>query len=159
MKRFTSASILAIIATMMAFSAVFASGSTLANKTEPFEGTFIGTVLGDRDSETAVRLELVQHGELIKGEMTLEDGLYIDGGFCWRGYLPEGVFSASGSSMAKDPYSIKATYTQEFNGVPITGNLDAMLSRDGETLTAEVEIDLPWFCGKDPVFQVSAQRQ
>lgn len=124
-----------------------------------FNGTFHGVIVGDLNSQAELELDLTQVGDEIQGDLLLGEGLFINAGRCWRGYLPAGTFSASGNPMIEDPNRVKASYTYDISGVTITGYLDGALSPDGEVLTAEVEIDIPWFCGPNPILQVSAERQ
>jgi len=158
MKKSLGSFVLVLVALVLAVNVAQAYPSGTKSKVDPFDGTFTGTVTGDRDSEAVVTFILEQDGSLVNGEMTLEDGLYVDGGLCWRGYLPAGVFSASGNTLAKDPQMIQGKYSYEINKVVINGYLEAELSPDGENLVAEVKIDLPWFCGNDPVLHLNAER-
>jgi hypothetical protein len=122
-------------------------------------GTYHGTIFGDRESQAEIELNLTQKGDEIVGDLILDEGLFIDAGRCWSGYLPAGAFSTGGSPLVDDSHRFEAIYTYEFSGIPITGYLTGAISPDGDELSAEVEIDIPWFCGSDPVLQVSAERQ
>lgn len=124
-----------------------------------FNGTFEGFIFGDHDSQAEMQLVLSQVSDEITGKLVLGEGLFIDGGRCWQGYLPAGEFTASGNPSEDDPNKVEASYTYKISGMSITGYLDGELSPDGQTIVAEVEIDIPWFCGPDPVLQVSAERQ
>lgn len=124
-----------------------------------FNGLFTGTITGDRQSQAEFEISLVQEGDEVFGEMTLGQGLYFDGGFCGKGYLPADEFASSGTVLSDDPRAIEVEATYNIQGVTITGLLSGQLSADDEELTAEVKIDLPWFCGRDPIFQINAQRE
>jgi hypothetical protein len=124
----------------------------------PFEGTFEGNIYGDRSSQAAVRLELLHRGDDVQGNLIMEPGLYIDGGRCWKGSLPAQSLTAGGKSLAGKPNLLEASMTYQVSGFNIKGILESQISDNGEELTALVKIDLPWFCGRDPVLQVEAVR-
>ena len=158
MKKLLGSFVFVMVILIFAVNVTYASGSEIKVQGDPFDGTFTGTVTGDRDSEAEVTVVLDHNGNLVEGEMNLGEGLYVDGGLCWHGYLPEGVFSAIGNTLPSEPSRVQGKYSYEVNKVMINGYLDAELSPDGKNLEAEVKIDLPWFCGKDPVLQLKAEK-
>lgn len=149
-----------LLAVMLVIPFAAAAGiANAATRSQPlFDGVFSGTITGDRQSQAEFEITLVQDDEEVAGEMTLGEGLYFDGGFCGKGYLPAGTFASSGEILSDDPRAIEAEASYQIDGFTISGALNGQLSSDGDELTAEVEIDLPWFCGRDPVFQISAER-
>jgi hypothetical protein len=138
--------------------ALAASGLKATDKPGPFEGTFTGTVSGDKRSEASLDLELTQRGSLVAGEVTLGDGLYIDGGMCGKGYIPAGATATSGESLSDDPNHLVFNAEFPVSNFKIKVVLQGDLTEDGKILTAEAAIDLPWFCGHDPQLQAELTR-
>ena len=116
-----------------------------------FTGSFEGVLYGDDGSEAPVVLELVQNGRDVTGEITVGRGLLIDGGNCGVVEVPETTQTAVGKTTAQAPRALDAQASFKVQGIAVTINLDGQLSRNGEDLTAEARIDLPWLCGRDPV--------
>lgn len=115
-----------------------------------FTGIFEGTLSGDEGSEAPVTLELVQTGRVVTGELTVGRGLIIDGGNCGQVAVPTTTQTAAGTTTARAPRELAANTALKVQGIAVNIDLDGTLSRDGETLTAEARIDLPWLCGRDP---------
>jgi len=44
-------------------------------------------------------------------------------------------------------------------GIAITAKLTADLSADGNAITGRIDLDLPFFCGSDPVIDGALVRQ
>lgn len=116
-----------------------------------FTGTFSGYLEGDRGSQAPAELELVQTGRDVKGTITIGGGLIVNGGNCGVAAVPVGSQTATGRTSATNLRHIDAGTSLTVSGLTVNIDLDGSLSRDGETLTAEAEIDLPWLCGRDPV--------
>lgn len=117
----------------------------------PFSGAFEGVLNGDEQSSAPVTLTLEQDGSLVNGTIMVGEGLWIDGGNCGATAVPAGTQSASGEVDTTTPNHLDARATFTVQSFTITLNLDADLSEDGQTLTAEAMIDLPFLCGRDPV--------
>lgn len=116
-----------------------------------FAGTFEGVLHGDDGSTAPIALELTQDGRAVTGEIVVGRGLLIDGGNCGAAAVPAATQTATGATSAREPRHLAASADFEVQGISVTIDLDGQLSRDGETLTAEARIDLPWLCGRDPV--------
>jgi len=157
MKKFAFSLLFVAIALAGFTSSAFAG--TTVSSTGPYNGIFIGTVEGDRNSTTEIELNLTQVKNEVKGELVLGEGLYIDGGRCWRGSLPSGSFTAIGSTLPASPNNVEASASFQAGSVTIKGYLAGEISTDGKLITSEVKIDLPWFCGRDPVLLVTAEKE
>jgi hypothetical protein len=123
----------------------------LAPGTGPFTGTFEGSLNGDNESSAPVTLTLAQDGSVVSGTITVGEGLFLDGGNCGATAVPAGTKSASGEVDTTTPNHLDASATFTAQGFTIALDLDADLSADGQTLTAEATIDLPFLCGRNPV--------
>lgn len=148
----------ALIGTFLAIGAILALTLSVAaapnvkkSKPGPFEGTFQGTVYGDKGSKATLTLDLNHRGELVSGTASLGSGLYIDGGFCGAGYVPASSQVARGKTSAKNPKVLNATTQFKVAGVKVKLLLDGEVSPDGEAIEAKARIDLPWLCGGDPI--------
>jgi hypothetical protein len=130
----------------------------VAEPAGPYEGTFSGYVYGDRDSRAAITLEMTQRENLVEGTLHLSEGLYVDGGRCGGGYLPASVQSASGETLSTDPNRLQASTVFNVSGLQITAEFDSHVSPDGELLTAQASIDLPWLCGRDPLLKAELSK-
>ncbi len=115
-----------------------------------FSGTFEGYLDGDNGSSAPVQLVLVQDGNLVDGTISIADGLFLDGGNCGATAVPTGTQAASGLVDPANPSHLDADATVMVQGLSITIQLDADMSPDGQTLTAQATIDLPLLCGRDP---------
>jgi hypothetical protein len=133
------------------FNASAASQATKSTKTGPYEGTFKGTVYGDKGTSAPLTLVLNHRGNDVEGKAILGDGLYLDGGMCGAGYVPASQQSATVEAADKDPRHLAVQTIFEVSGINIKIDLNSQISADGEELEAEAKIDLPWLCGHDPV--------
>ena len=148
----------ALIGTLLALGAILAltlsvsaAPSIKKGKPGPFEGTFQGTVYGDNGSKAPITLDLRHRGEAVTGTVSLGSGLYVDGGFCGAGYVPASSQVASGKASAKNPNVLNATTKFKVAGVNVKLLLNGEVSPDGEEIETRARIDLPWFCGGDPI--------
>lgn len=116
-----------------------------------FAGTFEGVLRGDDGSTAPIALELTQDGRAVTGEIAVGRGLLIDGGNCGAATVPAATQTATGQTTARNPRHLEASVDFKVQGIAVTIDLTGDLSRDGETLSAEAKIDLPWLCGRDPV--------
>ena len=151
MKKVVTAVIMAMAAlamfTLLAYAAPVEKKS---NKAAPFTGQFAGTVYGDNGSEAPIHLTLEQSGRQVEGTVKIGSGLFIDGGFCGQGYVPAVTQTASGKTSTKNPRHLDAGSAFNVGGMNVSVDLGSNISTDGETLTTEARINLPWICGPDP---------
>ncbi len=116
----------------------------------PFEGTFTGYVYGNRGSRAPLTLVLTQDGDEIEGTARLGKGLYVDAGWCGKGYIPAVEEAGQVEIARNDPRRFQMRPSFDVSGLKVTVDLEGTLSADGNTITAEAELDLPWICGRDP---------
>ncbi len=143
--------------TIVGLFAISAVGSVNAAPSEssdvgPFDGSFNGTVYGDGDSSAAFSLVMTHEGDVVSGTAFIGEGLYVDGGFCGSTYVPATVQAASGMT-GENPNELDATTQFDIEGFPVTVTLESTVA--GGVIDAEATIDLPWFCGADPVLSAT----
>lgn len=144
--------ILALVATLaITLSASAAPQPSNSTKIGPYEGTFKGTVYGDKGTSAPLTLVLNHRGNEVEGKAILGEGLYLDGGMCGAGYVPASQQSAAVEVSEKDSGRLSVQTIFEVSGINIKIDLNSQISADGDELEAEAKIDLPWLCGHDPV--------
>jgi hypothetical protein len=150
---------LSAILIMLAIALVLVSTASAAallptyHKPGPFEGVFTGMVSGDKKSQAPITLTLAQRGEEIQGSVVLGEGLYVDGGMCYAGELPATEQSMVTKIKSDDPRRLETRLLFNVSNVQIAVDLESELSADGQELAVITSIDLPWFCGRDPVLK------
>jgi hypothetical protein len=117
----------------------------------PFDGIFYGWVQGDHGSQALMILDLTHRDETVEGKVYLGEGLVVDAGVCGSAAVPSGVQAASGQTSPGAPDEFNADAEFQITGLEIGVEIASQVSADGESLTAEARIDLPWFCGTNPV--------
>lgn len=159
--------IIGLLLTLGAVLAVTATASAAGKDDRPnpkpradnfFDGTFQGTIYGDKGSSAPIELQLAQDGRQVEGYVELGSGLYVNGGMCGAGYVPGGAQSAGGWVSASNPNRLYAESTFKVSGFKVTIDLVGIASADGEELDAQAKIDLPWLCGRDPVLSGTLYR-
>ena len=124
-----------------------------------YTGTFAGTLTSDDGSTAPVSLNLTQSGTTVSGDITIGDGLTIDGGNCGAQAIPAGSRSVSGQVSPSNPNHIEVSAGYEVQGLTITGNLRGDLAADGNSLSGQIDLSLPFLCGRNPVISGSLARQ
>ena len=124
-------------------------------KTGPYEGTFHGIVYGDNGSSAPLSLQLTHQDDDVQGSLALGAGLYVKGGICGGAYVPSGVQYASGKSDPGDPGRLVASAKVDVDRFDITVRLESDVSPNGDVIQAKAKLDLPWFCGRDPVLDAT----
>ena len=124
----------------------------------PYEGTFKGIAYGDRDSSAPLSLELTHRGDQLEGNVSLGEGLYVSGGFCGTVTLPATELVVEGQTVHGKPERLEASPTFDVGDFELTVDFVSEVSADGEEITAEARVDLPWFCGRDPAFHGTLYR-
>ena len=123
-----------------------------------FNGRFAGTLTSDDGSTAPVSLDLTQTGSTVAGDIAIGDGLTIDGGNCGAQAIPAGARAVSGQTDPSNPNHIEVSAGYEVQGFNITANLRGDLSPDGNTLTGQIDLSLPFLCGRNPVITGSLAR-
>ena len=124
-----------------------------------FNGRFAGTLTSDDGSTAPVSLDLTQTGSTVAGNIAIGDGLTIDGGNCGAQAIPAGARSVSGQVDPSNPNHIKVSAGYEVQGFTITAELSADLAADGNSLNGQINLSLPFLCGRNPVITGSLARQ
>ena len=124
-----------------------------------YTGSFAGTLISDDGSTAPVSLNLTQSGTTVTGDITIGDGLTIDGGNCGAQAIPAGSRSVSGQVDPSNPNHIEVSAGYEVQGFTITANLRGDLAADGNSLTGQIDLSLPFLCGRNPVISGSLARQ
>jgi len=127
--------------------------------TSPFNGSFAGTLSTGNGSSAPVNLALTQTGTIVSGDINIGDGLTIDGGNCGAQAIPAGGRAVSGQTDPSNPNHIEVSAGYDVQGITITARLTADLSADGNAITGRIDLDLPFFCGSDPVITGALARQ
>ena len=150
--------IVVILATLSGGVAAASEGVS-ADAEGPYEGTFYGVARGDRSSYALISLDLTHRGDWVEGTLALNRGLYVDGGFCGAVNLPATEQAVEGWTAAKDPSHLEANPTIDVGGFDLTIDFESDVSDEGDIITAEAKVDLPWFCGRDPGLTATLYRQ
>lgn len=124
-----------------------------------FNGRFAGTLTSDDGSTAPVSLDLTQTGSTVAGNIAIGDGLTIDGGNCGAQAIPAGSRSVSGQVDPSNPNHIEVSAGYEVQGFTITANLRGDLAADGNSLSGQIDLSLPFLCGRNPVISGSLARQ
>lgn len=117
----------------------------------PYEGAFSGVAYGDGDSSAPLALELTHRGRQVEGSLVLGEELYVSGGWCGAVNVPSFAQEIEGRTAFGNPQRLVASPSFDTGGFKMTIDFESNLSADGDVIMAEAEIDLPWFCGRDPV--------
>lgn len=130
-----------------------------SQRSGPYEGKFDGFAYGDRSSKAPLTLELTHRGRQVEGQVLLGEGLYVNGGFCGAVDLPATVQQVEGQTLLGDPRRLEVTPTFDLGGFDLAVDFQSEVSADGELITAKARVDLPWFCGRDPVLSGILRRE
>ncbi len=136
-----------VVFVLLGITAVTASAAK--PNTEPFTGTFVGTIEGDKNTSAPITLKLEQDGNKVVGTAFLGKGLYVDGGNCGGATIPASSQTTTGTVSAKNPDLLTSKMKLNVSGFNVT--IDLIGELDDDVLDAQAEIDLPWLCGTDPV--------
>lgn len=150
--------VIIILATMSGGVAA-ASGEASAAIVGPYEGTWYGPARGDRNSYALMTLDLTHRGDRVEGSLALNKGLYVDGRICGAVSLPATEQTVEGRTAAKDPGHLEALPSFDVGAFDLTVDFESDVMEDGGTITAEARVDLPWFCGRDPVLTATLYRR
>jgi hypothetical protein len=115
-----------------------------------FNGRFVGALSGENGSSAPATLELTQTGDQVSGQLTVENGLTLDIGACGTQSVPPGTQTAAGRVDPANPNRIQTAGSFEAGGFTVGVTLTADLAADGQTVTANASLDLPFICGVDP---------
>jgi hypothetical protein len=150
---------LAVLTALLASSAgVFAAPRTPTIQPGPFAGTFRGTVHGSDGSSALLQLRITQQSRDLSGIATLGNGLIVNGGLCGSVVVPAATQGVNGRTQANDPRRASIGSRIDAEGVPVSVTLDGNLSPSGKSMQVQAKIDIPFFCGRDPVLTGTLSR-
>lgn len=159
MKRSVFAFVSVVIAFFLLATGAHAAPEAAAKgKVGPYEGAFQGVAYGDRGSRAPLKLELTHRGSQVVGEVSLGEGLYVDGGFCGAVNLPAVSQPVEGQTTTWNPKRLEINPTFDVGGLKLAVDFESTLSASGDVLTARAKVDLPWFCGRDPALSATLYR-
>jgi len=114
-----------------------------------FNGAFSGALTANNGSSAPATLTVTQSGDAVSGRLDIGNGLTIDGGICGVVAVPAGAQDAAGAVDPANPNRLATAVRVPVAGLDITAALVAEVAADGNTIAARVDIDLPFFCGRD----------
>lgn len=124
----------------------------------PYEGVFYGTMTGDNNTSALMALQMTHRDGVVEGKIYLGEGLFVDAGVCGKAEIPSMRQYATGQTQPDNPNELSVHSNINVSGFDIGVELHSNVSADGETLTAQASIDLPWICGRDPSFTGTLDR-
>lgn len=160
MKRLVAGALdILVILAMLAIGASAAPGAAAAaEQPGPYEGAFRGYAYGDEGSRALLILDLTHRGNEVEGQVYLGEGLYVSGGWCGAVNIPAVAQNVEGQTTRWNPRHLGVKPSFDVGGFELTVDFESNISRDGETITAEAKVDLPWFCGRDPQIKAALDR-
>jgi hypothetical protein len=150
--------IVVILATLSGGVAA-ATGGPSTGAVGPYEGTFYGIAHGDRNTYAPVSLDLTHRGGWVEGSLSLNEGLYVDGGICGAVNLPATEQTVEGWTESEEPGHLEASPTIDVGTFDLTVDFESDVTEMGDIITAEAKVDLPWFCGRDPVLTANLYKR
>jgi hypothetical protein len=139
--------------------AVIPEVAAAAEKAGPYEGAFRGMAYGDSDSRAPLTLDLTHRGSHVEGTVFLGEGLYVNGGWCGAVQIPAVAQEVEGQTSSWNPRRLEVSPTFDLGRFELTVDFESNISSDGELINAEAKVDLPWFCGRDPVLKAKLYRE
>jgi hypothetical protein len=149
-----------VLAVMMtaAVGAYAAPEVASTGRVGPYEGTFRGVAYGDKGSSAPLSLDLTHRGSQVRGNVYLGEGLHVSAGFCGSVNLPAAGQRIEGETAFWNPKRLVADPTFDAGSFDLTIDFESNVSADGEVITAKAKVDLPWFCGRDPMLTSTLYR-
>jgi hypothetical protein len=132
-------------------SSALAAPTQATGATGPYEGRFQGRVSAEDGSSAPLSVTLTHKGDTVAGVATLGEGLEVQTPFCGSASVPSRTESLSGETQPGQPRHLEATSTFAVQGLAITVHFSSDVSTDGKTIQGTTTLDIPWFCGGDPV--------
>jgi hypothetical protein len=159
MKRLVAGILTAVaVLVTLGIGAEAAPASMPVAKVGPYEGTFKGLAYGDKGSSAPLALELTHRGNQVEGNVFLEEGLYISAGFCGAVNLPATSEYVAGQTLRWNPRRLVVSPTFDVGGFEVAVDFESTVSADGDVIAAKAKVDLPWFCGRDPLLTATLNR-
>jgi hypothetical protein len=143
---------------LLAFGGSATSAEAAADVVGPYEGVFRGTAYGDSASRAPLELELMHRGNQVTGTVSIGEGLYVDGGLCGAVNVPAIAQPIAGETLLKDARRLEANPVFDLGNFDLKVDFESTVSDSGDAISARVKLDLPWFCGRDPVLTATVHR-
>lgn len=131
----------------------------IAPAADGFNGVFVGALNARNGSSAPATLELTQSGNDVTGRLTIDNGLTLDVGNCGTQAVPPGSQTAAGRVDPASPNHLETAGSFEAGGFTIGVTLTADLAADGQTVTANASLELPFICDAAPSIGGTFQRQ
>ena len=142
--------VVAILSTSVAWAHA-APGVEKVGAVGPYEGNFGGIAYGGKGSRAPLTLELTHQGSQVEGAVSIGEGLYVDAGLCGSFDLPAIDASIEGQTMDGNPRRLEASPAFDAGAFELTVDFESEVSASGRVIVSRANVDLPWFCGPDPV--------
>jgi hypothetical protein len=127
-------------------------------KAGPFEGAFAGEVHAANGSSAPLTVEATHRGTTVEGVATLGDGLVVTAGWCGSAAVPASSMELDGTTAPGKPRQLEATRAFDAGGLTVTARFVGEASPDGKSIDGTLIVDVPAFCGPDPVITGSLAR-
>ena len=155
MRKFAVGALTALVlfaaTTAGAVAATPAPGTGRATPAGPYEGKFQGQIWSDNGTSAPLSVNLTHRGDTVAGTASLGGGIVVETRFCGAATIPAATRWLSGYTQAGNPEHLEATSSFTAEGIPFTVRFSSDAAADGTTIHGAATIDLPWFCGGDPV--------
>lgn len=125
-----------------------------------FQGNFTGVASGDGETSAPITLNLTQNGSWVAGSVTILPGISINtGGLICPGTVavPSGTMGINGSVSNRNPRQLIAKSSLTASGMKIAAEMSAEISRDGNTMKVQINLNMPWPC-RDPTIRANLAR-
>ena len=117
----------------------------------PYQGKYQGTVISKNGTSAPLTVTLTHKGNVVAGVATIGQGLKVDTAYCGSANVPSRSERLSGKTQPGKPRHLEATSKFTVEGVPVTVRFKSDVSADGKTVKGTTTLDVPFFCGSDPV--------
>ena len=151
MRTFAIRTLVALVLLATTAASALAAPSQATSTTGPYEGRFQGRVASANGSSAPLSVTLTHQGDKVAGVATLGEGLEVQTRFCGSAIVPSRSENLSGQTQPGQPRHLEATSAFNVEGLAITVYFSSDVSTDGKTIQGTTTLDLPWFCGGDPV--------
>jgi hypothetical protein len=150
MRRFAFSMLAALLLFTATAAGALAAPSPEPNPAGPYEGKFRGTVWAG-GSGAPLSVNLTHRGNVVAGTASLGEGLVVKSRFCGSASIPAATQQLNGYTQPGRLGHLEATTTFRAQGIPVTIYFSSDVSADGKTVNGAATLDIPWFCGSDPV--------
>jgi hypothetical protein len=142
--------VVAILSTSVAWAHA-APGEETVGAVGRYQGNFSGIAYGDKGSRAPLALALTHRGSQVEGNVSIGEGLHVDAGLCGSFDLPTIDASIEGETLDGDSRRLEASPTFDAGAFELTVQFESEVSASGRVIVTRAKVDLPWFCGQDPV--------